>query len=177
MKIQVIFLKHFIVVSVLILFCFKNVKAQIVTTGAVTDVLGQPIYQQINKANLNMTTKAGINAAALAEVETVISKELLYLTTYNPEYLINRSRINDFIKKESYDFIKVIYPILEPKGNTEFLKNSFVRQRFKMKLEREHKKADSYLALDNYMSEGDRILLLLSSLEKVIKTCMEYEDY
>ncbi len=173
----IIYIRRSILPMVLVIIPFIGANAQWQATGNTTDFLLQPLYTDLISTNGTMALNAELNKIALKQIKEVIDDELEQLTRYNREYVEQGSRIKTFIREKSYDFIKEKYPILEPNGSSEFLKNSLIRARFRFKLESEYKKARSYLALDNYISEGDRILLVLSSLEKVIKTCMEHEEF
>lgn len=175
--------RHITVIKQALFLCFitligsVSIQAQYVVPGRSIDILAQPVYKSVNKENMKMTASALANHIPLEKIESVINKEYKNLTTYNPQYVVKGIRINKFITKRSYDFIKEKYPILDPRGDEkEFLYNSTIRNRYKFMLMRELKKAKSYLALDNYMSEGDRILLLLSSIEKVMNTCIKLKE-
>ncbi|SIT15639.1 hypothetical protein SAMN05421766_1165 [Zobellia uliginosa] len=170
-----LFFKCTILSVFLVLFGFIETKAQ--TFGSVTDELGNPVLERIAKTNGKMTATAVLNREFLKEVKDVISEEYLFLTKYNELYIGEGIKIQRFFK-ESYDFVEEKYPIVEPTSNVKYIGNpKAIRLRYGIMLGRESKKVNSYLAFDNYMSEGDRILLLLSSLEKVIKTCIKNEKF
>lgn len=177
MKIRCKYIQKSILMLLLILAAMIDAGAQFKATGSTTDIQVNREYGKLITKNGLMTANTQLNEEALEGVQKVVEDELKQLISYNIRYVEKGSQINQFIRSISYDFIEEKYPIYKPDGTTEFAKNSLIRGRFKFKLESESRMANSYLALDNAISEGFRIFLLLSSLEKVITICIEDEDY
>lgn len=158
--------------------CFMSITSTNAQLGASNDVMSQASYTTINSNNAEMTRKMFQNTIAIGAIANVITNEYLDLSLINPTLLAKRRKIRDFIRKESLDFIKVKYPRLETAPRTqEVFKNTFIQTRFQLKLTREARKTYGYLDYKNKMSEGERVLFVISSLEKVINICLENEEY
>ncbi|MBL3658408.1 hypothetical protein [Fulvivirga sediminis] len=177
MKASLILLKLITLSGCILLAGLLSTSAQVPVTGSMTDILAQPFYRKINKVNMKMTATVAANSVALAGVEKVLAKEQLHLTTYNPMYIAEKISINKFINTDSYDLIATRYKTVKLIDDHEFMKRSKILLFMQVILAREAKNANSYLQPNNFISEGDRILLLLSSLEKVIQLSIEHEDY
>ncbi len=146
------------------------------TTSDVGSVFQYNSIEYSNKeARNNMLKTFGyVNSMeALLDVE---HKETTAFT--NSMLLLKRTdHIGRFVKKSSHDFIKVKYPLLKPRNSDEFLKNSLIQLRFKRKFDKEGQNVKNYLSSNIAIAEGERLYLVLSSIENVIKIAIENEKY
>lgn len=168
---------------------FGAVQAQIpinvTVPSAFPDVLSEESYTKIRTHH---TTMAGYATTDLATVETftnLIKKQLKDLKTVSSALQSQRLPVENFILSSSfsstlgynsYGYIKKKYPILALTP-IDILKNKVIRTRLYVRLKTERNMVRDYLNPSNPMPEGQRILLVLTSLDKVINTALENETY
>ncbi|MEE1964582.1 hypothetical protein V1387_17980 [Allomuricauda taeanensis] len=150
------------------------------------DAMSQTLYAKINTAN-NQSTMATLgNTTAITGFTNVINRQNLELSTISMPILSKKFDIIYFVSGSgfsstkgynSYGYIEKKYPIINIFNPTDLIKNEMVRLRYQKKLSYEGRRINDYLNPYNPISEGERILLILSSLENVINLVLENETY
>jgi len=173
-----------VVLGFMVLF-ITQVEAQlkavipITVPGVWVDVATLPLYPALINEAAQTTATTLEKGVHFEGVKQTITRELKEITEISASLRYNTMPIKNFIRLKSYNFIKTKYsinPLVIP-SNSTIIRNTATRLRFKIKLNAEQKKVDSYLSSTNYMSEGERILMTLTSLENVIKTSLENDEF
>lgn len=73
-------------------------------------------------------------------------------------------------------YINSKYPILNLNPGDSF-RNLIIRRRYSTKLNREKKRVEKYANTDNPIPEGERIYLMLSTIENVLNITLQNEEY
>ncbi|MBQ4820588.1 hypothetical protein [Aquimarina sp. MMG016] len=181
----------FKVIMIIAILMIQAGYTQIVTTSSSTqntqheDILSQRSYNDINSSNAKLLATTGA---------TTLSDQLLVnrwvnqnreLISYNPTLLSTTNAIifsgfvdgvnfNPVRGYNSYGYIQRRYSLINP---TKVATNLVIRRRFQKKFLKEKELILNYLRPDNPIPEGERQLLILSALEKVINITLENEDY
>lgn len=170
------------------LMTFGGVQAQLITIVvpmAASDVLSQTSYNRINTRNIAMTTSATTSAATVAAFTKVINDQLTELIVFSPSLAVSGGLIQNFIISSkfssalgynSYGYILKKYPILNVYPSN-IIRNKIIRLRLFARLAAERDKVLEYLNPANPIPEGERILLMLESLENVINITLENETF
>ncbi len=149
------------------------------------DILSQSAYDNINASNVILDTQEAGNKASIALLTPIFNEQLQELTTYNPLFEAQETVLKNFVSGSSfnstrgynsYGYIQEKYP-LNPLHATDVLKNTVIRLRYKIKLNAERDRISDYLNFANPIPEGERVLLLLTTLENVINLTLENEKY
>ena len=175
-------------ISLLITVCTTHAQITITTTWptSFTDALSQNNYTSINNYNRARNTKIISNVATSYGIRDVMNSQYeeltnihLFLRTkaYSIKKFISGTQFNSTWGYNSYGYIQEKYPIINPLSPSSAFKNSLIRMRFYKKFNDESKKIDNYLNSANPIPEGERILLILTSLENVINITLENEAY
>ncbi|WP_405208497.1 hypothetical protein [Aquimarina sp. LLG6339-5] len=178
-----------ILTHIFFLVVFYSVNAQITISWTVPgwspDLLSQSSYNRINLINRTLNTQELARAGSTRVFTAPINDQLTELTSYNPAFGIQLVSLKNFISGStfssvtgynSYGYIKKKYPLNPAYGNDTF-KNGVIQLRFKSKLESESQKLSDYLNIANPIPEGERVLLILTTLENVINLTLENESY
>jgi hypothetical protein len=150
------------------------------------DILSQSSYTGITLANQQSTTSTYVSAGAVIGFSGIINQQNDELATIGPPLLAKKYEIKNFISgvgfgpvtgHNSYGYIEKKYPIINPLSPSDLVRNKVIRMRFFKKLNHENSMVDDYLNPMNPIPEGERILLVLSSLENVINIVLANETY
>lgn len=168
---------------------FGTVQAQIpvytTVPSAFPDWLSEQSYTKIRNHHTTMSGYAATNATAVKTFTDIIKKQLKDLKTVSYALQSQRLPVENFILSSSfsstlgynsYGYIKKKYPILALTP-IDIFKNKVIRTRLYMRLKIERNRVQDYLDVSNPMPEGQRILLILTSLDKVINIALENETY
>ena len=153
------------------------------TKGFTHDILSMPSYQKIADKNKEATKNLKWNTIASKGYERIVTRENNELGEIHPILRAKQGYLERFVLRDSQKYIKNKYrkltprQLLLPSVKTEFLKNTNIQLRLNRKLVVERKNIANYLHPENYMTEGDRIYLLLNALEKVIQITLENEEF
>lgn len=178
------------ILNILCLLICMAAQAQLFTinwtvNGNLQDLLSQREYNEINRYNTLLGAQELGNLGSTRAFTSVINDQMNELITYNPLYkaeevslkrFVSNSSFNSRLGYNSYGYIKKKYPLNIINANDAF-RNSVIQLRFKLKLEAESKRISDYLNLANPIPEGERVLLILNTLENVIKITLEDETY
>jgi len=152
------------------------------------DQLSKKVYRQIRNENKKIATITGVesfgvipnipNSSAwyLEMSERAVSYEYDKINSISKSLYNQGNSVKKFLSNECKIFINKKYPIINPIGGTLF-KNIAIRNRFRKKISKEKWFIDSYLSKDIYLSEGQRILLILSSIENTLNITLGNENY
>ncbi|WP_378188150.1 hypothetical protein ACE939_06860 [Aquimarina sp. W85] len=148
------------------------------------DELSQGNYTAINNSNRLMGIYASANTAESLLFTSVMDMQLLELTTLSPAWITKGVTLQNFVyalsptgTSPTYAYIKKRYPILNLINPGDILRNKIIRTRYSIKLLKERNAIGDYLNPLNPIPEGERILLVLTSLEKVIKITIKNETF
>lgn len=150
-----------------------------------TDTWSQESYASINHLNAMALTQQRANALLVSSMGKVIEHQykdlhrvhpLLALQSPDLQKFIGGSSFNEKLGYDSYGYVRMKYPIVHPNPK-EVFRNKIIRLRYFKKLRKERLRVADYLNLTNPIPEGERILLVLSTMEKVIDIVLEHESY
>jgi hypothetical protein len=151
-----------------------------------TDALSQSSYEKINTHNTTIKSYRAANFQTSEVIENVISTQYNELTHIHSSIKSQLYKINNFIKGStfnsalgycSYGYIQEKYPIINALSPSSIYKNTIIRARYYKKFNTESELISQYLNKTNPISEGERVLLILNSLENVINITLENETY
>jgi hypothetical protein len=171
-----------------ILLGLQPISAQFVQTLPISasDLLSQGTYTKINGSNLKSTSSSIVNTAHVATLAKVINHQNIELTNISLPLIARQIGLNKFVSGasfsnaggyDSYGYIQEKYPIINLFNPTDLVRNKIIRLRFQNKLRNETSNINNYLNPINPISEGERILLVLASLENVINIVLENEEF
>jgi hypothetical protein len=179
-----------IVLHITFLLTIWTLNSQVVIKSTIKtnliDNLSQENYTSTNTYNRLRKNVILTNIFKTYSIRDVISSQYNELTTIHWSLLNQSYKIKNFIKGTqfssslgycSYGYIEEKYPIINPLSPSSVYKNTIIRMRFYKKFTNESERIDSYLNSDNPIPEGERLLLILTSLENVINITLENETY
>ncbi len=168
---------------------FRTVHKEYEDTWSNNDALiGKDYYSEINSEHFKILMRMGGSKRMTSAINDVIKHQReeietfslgLYFYKESLKKFVNNGRFNNSSGYNSYGYIKKKYPVANPLNPNpkDALRNSFIRNRFYKKLNKEGDNIDAYLDYDNPVPEGERILLILKSLQNVINITLENETY
>lgn len=166
-----------------------SVKSQVVITHTVnvswTDNLSQSRYKSINSENNKLTGKLTANTLYIYGLNSMYKEQYDELKSLNQLFSARaRGTVARFTNGttfsnntyESMGYINSKYPILNLNPGDSF-RNLIIRRRYSTKLNREKKRVEKYANTDNPIPEGERIYLMLSTIENVLNITLQNEEY
>ncbi len=176
--------------KILIHICFSMImylgNAQVVINlnvkGNLEDRLSQSAYDQINTSNTTLAGQELLNKGSIELLTPIFNEQLKELTSFNSRFEFQKTAIRTFISGpvfssaggfNSYGYIQEKYPIINPLSPSSVVRNTVTRARFRKKLNKERDKMMKYLDKNNPIPEGERVFLVLSTLESVINLTLE----
>ena len=178
-----------ILIYVLFAMLSFSAKSQAVITHTVnvswTDNLSQSRYKSINSENHKLTGKLTANTPFILGLSRVYKEQYDELKTLNRLFelrakgSIARFANGTTFSNNVYDsmgYIHTKYPVLNLNPGDTF-RNLIIRRRYSTKLNREKKRIENYVNPDNPIPEGERIYLILSTIENVLNITLHNEEY
>lgn len=179
-------IKNIIRIWLLMLSCIGSAQIVINVSGSFNDILSQPSYDNINSSNTALAGQELTNKGSITLVSSIFKEQLRELKSYNEQFDAIETSLKTFVSSSafsstrgynSYGYIQKKYPKINPLSPSSGFKNAIIQLRFSKKLNAERDKIAGYLNKNNPIPEGERVLLVLSSLENVINLTLENEKY
>lgn len=149
--------------------------------ATVHDVLGAPHYELMSSELIDLGVVAGKATLGMFPVAETLDWELNSITQMHTEIITLGESVIEFIDNECVDYVTTQYPLLDAEifggyRSVMHLGNKKKQDLFLNKFELEKQNIENYINVENPISEGERILLMLSAIEDIMITCLEQED-
>ncbi len=149
------------------------------------DNLSKNHYRDINTENNKLTGKLTANTAYILGLKSMYEQQYNDLKTVNT-VMASRARgtIAGFVNGttfsnnvyQSMGYINSKYPLINLNPGDSF-RNLYIRTRYSIRLNQEKKRVENYVNTDNPIPEGERIYLILSTIENVLKIAIQDEEF
>jgi len=158
----------------LFFFTIQGVFSQ-TASGTSHDEWAQDGYDELVANGRPMAAHDAASKILLDSIAEIISKEHSSLTTMSNDFILQRFKVINFIDVTSKGYFNSLYPLvsLPGYGNGNSLGNIVVRNRYKKKIDLEKENVIDYFNVNNPISEGDRLLLLLGAMETIVRRTLE----
>lgn len=183
-------MKRILIYILLLVAIPVHLKAQVVINlnvpGSWVDYLSQSDYKSINDYNKKIAPQYALDLAEITYLKTVFDHQYNELTRVSNSLILASNRVKTFVKSSqfngvngynSYGYIQKKYPIINLRNPGDIARNTIIQLRYYKKLGNEEKRVGYYVNKNNPIPEGERILLMLSTIENVIKITLEDEEY
>ncbi len=183
-------MKRILIYTIWLITIQASVKAQAVINlnvkGSWVDVLSQSDYKRINSYNKNIIPQYGLDLVEIVALKSVYDHQYNEITKVSGSLISASNRVKTFINSSnfnaaagyySFGYIQKKYPIINLRNPGDAIRNGFIQARFRRKLKQEEDRIGYYANRNNPIPEGERILLMLSTIENVIKITLEDEEY
>ncbi len=168
------------------LFTYAQIVIPVNISLPTNDILSNEVSgfnKKITSAHNSLQLNTIASSISISEIERISEITNNKHKKITPSFKNTEKGILNFIEKHSKNYIKTKYPLIkiksitDPFSNNKIIKNTIIRNRFSKKLNKETNKIKNYFEVENYISEEERLLLVLNSLENIINITLENETY